>query len=91
MKSEELAAYLEVVQELGAFKPVVKNAIEQIKLYSEEFNQLQDFLINKGVEGKTKMFKGFVDNGFSREEAMILTLDSVEKYKQAFSNVKKSK
>lgn len=85
----EIQEMMALVQEVGVFKPVVSKAIEGLKLYEEEFKQIQDFIINETVDSRSRIFKGFVDNGFSREEAMTLTLASVKEFKEAVNNVKR--
>ena len=78
-----------LAQEVGAFKPVVSKVIEGLKLYEEEFKQIQTFIVNETVDSRSRIFDGFIANGFSREEAMILTLASVKEFKEAVNNVKR--
>lgn len=85
----EVQEMMALVQEVGVFKPVVSKAIEGLKLYEDEFKQIQDFIINETVETRSRVFNGFVANGFNREEAMTLTLASIKEFKEATNNVKR--
>lgn len=88
---EEILAYVELIPE---FKPVVKGVIENLKAYEDEYVQISDFVINQSVRTRTKMYKGFIENGISPEHALALTVSVVKEFETAIKsgiNTKKGK
>lgn len=78
---------LEIVQEISAFKPIIKNAINGLKEYKEEYEEVTDFIRQEIIKSRIETFKGFVENGFSREEAMVLTLASIKDFNNELKNL----
>lgn len=70
---EELVAYIELVK---AGKPVVKEVLEAVKGYEEEFEQVRSFFVANVVKSKSEIFNGFVEAGLTREEALALTISA---------------
>jgi hypothetical protein len=87
----EVGEMVTIAQEIGAFKPVVNKVLEGLKDYKNEYRQIADFLLAEAVSARSKLFKGFVAEGFSREEAMTLTVATVQEMVKAVNSVKKVK
>lgn len=86
MKAEDI---IELSQAIGEFKPLVSKVVEDLKMFEDEWNQFTGFIVNEQVKARTKLFAGFVKEGFSREEAMTLTLASVKDMKETLSKLSK--
>lgn len=91
MKSEELQAYLELAQQVGAFKPIVRGVIDQLKMYEEEVNEITDFFVNNTVKNKARIFNGFIEAGLTREEALALTINASLELKEAMKSAQSRK
>lgn len=85
----ELGDMVEVAQEIAVFKPVVSKVLEGLKEYKDEYRQISDFVLTETVSARSKLFKGFVAEGFSREEAMTLTVATVQEMVKAVNSIKK--
>lgn len=77
---KEILQYVELIPE---FKPVVKSVIESLKAYEDEYVEVIDFVIDQSVRTRTKMYKGFIDNGISPEHALALTVSVVKEFESA--------
>jgi hypothetical protein len=87
----EIGDMVEVAQEIAVFKPVVSKVLEGLKEYKDEYRQITNFLLTETVSARSKLFKGFIAEGFSREEAMTLTVATVQEMASALKSVKKTK
>lgn len=87
----EVSEMIQIAQEVAVFKPVVAKVLEGVKEYKEEYRQIADFILTETVSARSKLFKGFLAEGFSREEAMTLTIATVQEMAKAVNSVKKSK
>lgn len=85
----EINEMIALVKEIGAFKPLVREVIDGLKEYEDEYRELSNFIIDETVNSRSKLFSDFVNKGFSREEAMTLTLASIQELTAALKAVKK--
>lgn len=85
----EVGEMIEIAQEISVFKPVVSKVLEGLRDYKDEYRQIADFVLTETVSARSKLFKGFVAEGFSREEAMTLTVATVQEMTAALKSVQK--
>ena len=85
----EVGEMVTIAQEIGAFKPVVNKVLEGLKDYKNEYRQISDFVLTETVAARSKLFKGFVAEGFTREEAMTLTVATVQEMVKAVNSIQK--
>ena len=76
---EEIIAYIEVVPE---FKPVVRKLIDALKAYEDEYNEISDFVIDRTVANKIKMYKAFQDAEISDDHALVLTVNVYQQFEK---------
>jgi hypothetical protein len=76
---EEIIAYIEVVPE---FKPVVRKLIDALKAYEDEYNEISDFVIDRTVANKIRMYKAFQDAGISDDHALALTVNVYQQFEK---------
>lgn len=76
---EEIIAYIEVVPE---FKPVVRKLIDALKAYETEYNEISDFVIDRTVANKIRMYKAFQDAGISDDHALALTVNVYQQFEK---------
>lgn len=72
---EEIIAYIEVVPE---FKPVVRKLIDALKTYETEYNEITDFIIDRSIANKIKIYKAFQAAGISDDHALALTVNTYQ-------------
>jgi len=73
MKPEEIISLLSQAEE---FKPVVKKLIDTCESYKEQVSDFVDMVMYGIAQKKIDIFNYFIENGFSREEALQLTLQT---------------
>lgn len=76
---EEIIAYIEVVPE---FKPAVRKLIDALKTYEAEYNEISDFVIDRTVSNKIKMYKAFQAAGISDDHALALTVNVYQEFEK---------
>ena len=76
---EEIIQYIEIVPE---FKPVVRKLIDALKTYEAEYNEITDFVIDRTVSNKIKMYKAFQDAGISDDHALALTVNVYQQFEK---------
>ena len=65
---KEIKAIIELMDQAEDFRPIVKKAIEILKSYSPELNELFDMAIDGIVKKKARMFHKLLNEGFDRED-----------------------
>ena len=80
MDLNEIIAYIDVVPE---FKPVVRKVIDSLKAYEEEYNEITDFVIDRTVANKVKMYKAFQAAGIKDDHALALTINIYQEFQKA--------
>lgn len=76
---EEIIAYIEVVPE---FKPVVRKLIDALKTYEAEYNEITDFVIDRTISNKIKMYKAFQAAGISDDHALALVINAHQQFEK---------
>jgi hypothetical protein len=76
---EEIIQYIEIVPE---FKPVVRKLIDALKAYEDEYNEISNFVIDRTVANKIKMYKAFQDAGISDDHALALTVNVYQQFEK---------
>lgn len=78
---------LELLLEIPKFKPLLQEVFKGLKEYEDEYEQVQDFLVNSTVNVRSKLMKGFLKQGFSEEAALALTIASVVDYQKVIERI----
>lgn len=65
---------VEALQDVSVVKQVIQELIEQSKALEEEYEMIKGFIIKETVNNRAEMFERFRSKGFSRKEALQLTL-----------------
>ena len=79
LEADEISEILEFINQAEVFRPVVDKALDTIETFGPEFQKIADIFDNLRkyvVKGSIASFEEFQKAGFSREEAMLLTLDT---------------
>jgi len=79
----EILEILEFVQEADQFLPVAEKVTEVVGKFSPFIYGLMEKMVLGSVDLTTACYKRYMDNGFSSEEAMLLTLNSKESLRLA--------
>jgi len=88
-----LDTIFELIKQADVFKPIVGAAVAAIVNYGPEFKQLIESLRLTSVENRIVSVKQYEAAGFDRDDAILMTLDSVAQIKDAIyrANAKGSK
>lgn len=76
---DEIMQYIELIPE---FKPVVRKVLDGLKAYEEEYNEITDFVIDRTVANKVKMYKAFQAAGISDDHSLVLTVNTYQQFEK---------
>ena len=76
---DEIMQYIELIPE---FKPVARKVIDGLKAYEEEYNEITDFVIDRTVDNKVKMYKAFQAAGISDDHSLVLTVNTYQQFEK---------
>lgn len=76
---DEIMQYIELIPE---FKPVVRKMLDGLKAYEEEYNEITDFVIDRTVANKIKMYKAFQAAGISDDHSLALTVNTYQQFEK---------
>lgn len=79
MDLNEIIAYIDVIPE---FKPVVRKVLDGLKAYEEEYSEITDFVIDRTVANKVKMYKAFQAAGISDDHSLVLTVNTYQQFEK---------
>lgn len=94
LSKETLLEFLSLIEDAEEFRPLVKLTVEKVLSFGPEVKPLFEATGNYLIERRIDSIRKFEAAGFSREEAILLTLDqSVARNKliNMMSNSEKSK
>lgn len=73
---EDIAAIVEIVGEAESLRPVVKEFVKAVKSFAPELDELVGGLLTWGVKKRIESIRLYEKEGFTREEAIYLTMDT---------------
>lgn len=76
----EIIQYIDLIPE---FKPVVRKVLDGLKAYEEEYSEISDFVIERTVANKVKMYKAFQDAGISDDHSLVLTVNTYQQFEKS--------
>lgn len=77
---DEIMQYIELIPE---FQPIARKVIDGLKAYEAEYNEITDFVIDRTVANKIKMYKAFQAAGISDDHALSLTTNVYQEFQKA--------
>ena len=83
MEKEEIKEVLEMVSVAKEFKPVADEAMVALKTYIPHLTEVYEGLLDYGIEKKDYAIKKYISMDYTREEAILLVLDSAASFKTA--------
>lgn len=87
--SGDLQILLGIIGEAESFKPVFDTAIKAASIYLPDIKAGLESLLKWHREKTVEAFKFYMDNGFTREESMLLILSSRVAMERAIHNTGK--
>ena len=75
----EVMQYIELIPE---FKPAVRKVLDGLKAYEEEYNEITDFVIDRTVANKVKVYKAFQSAGISDDHSLVLTVNTYQQFEK---------
>jgi len=88
MKSEDITTLLSYLDMAEEFRPLVRKILDTVSSYSTELKEAPEALLNWHTDMRIKNIESYKNNGFSHEEAILLTLDDVSAFKKARNYLK---
>ena len=88
---EDVGSIIEILSEAEAFRPVVRSLLDTIKSFGPEIEELPKIGIKWVVERRIESVKRYEEAGFSREDAVTMTLDDVWAFRRSLNKVKNTK
>lgn len=76
---QEIMQYIELIPE---FKPVARKVIDGLKAYEEEYDEISDFVIDRTIANKVKMYKAFQAAGISDDHSLVLTVNTYQQFEK---------
>ena len=76
---DEIMQYIELIPE---FQPVARKVIDGLKAYEAEYNEITDFVIDRTVANKIKMYKAFQAAGISDDHSLVLTVNTYQQFEK---------
>ncbi len=87
--SQSLQTAMELLQTAEELRPVISSAITALNSYGPELNDLLLKMAIGTANIRMTTIKHYESNGFTKEEAMLMTLDSKVAMKEAMSSINK--
>ena len=81
----ELVEYINLIPE---FQPVVRKVIDGLKAYEAEYDEITNFVIERTVANKVKMYKAFQDAGIKDDHALALVVGTYQDFKETIKSAK---
>lgn len=86
--NKDIAEFLELLDTAGELRPIFEKAINVLVGFGPEVSSLFR-ACSRGVANlHTEFFNQLLENGFTRDEAMMLTVDNKETFHSLLSNSK---
>ena len=85
---EEIADVLELLDDVNEFKPLVGKITKVLIEYGGEFKELFDAIQDRIVDSRIRIIRKYQDSGFTKEEAILFTLDSNVALRTYLENIK---
>lgn len=76
---DEIMQYIELIPE---FQPVARKVLDGLKAYEAEYNEISDFVIDRTVSNKVKMYKAFQAAGISDDHSLVLTVNTYQQFEK---------
>lgn len=76
----EIIEYIDLIPE---FKPVVRKVLDGLKAYEEEVDEVTNYVIDRTVANKIKMYKAFQAAGIKDDHALVLTVNSYQQFEKS--------
>ena len=74
---DEIKGFIEILSQAEAFRPLVKAALGAVKSYGPEIEEIPKKFSKWLVKNRIEAVKMYEDAGFTREDAITMTLDDV--------------
>lgn len=85
---EDITDILELLDEANEFKPLVRKVIKILMEYRDEFKELFDGIQDCMINSRVKTIHKYQNLGFTKDEAILFTLDSKVALQTHLKNIK---
>jgi len=84
----DLSEILEVLGQAEEFRPIIRQVLDVLKSFSSEIQEIPNAILDWAVEQRIAAVKKYEEAGFSREEAILMTLDDALAQRKLASSFK---
>lgn len=92
LTQEDIKLFMELIDKSEEFRPVVNKIIDVLESYGPELDRVMRTLFTRAEQRNSDSFNLYLSNGFSREEAMMLILNTnISLQESVKSNIKRRK
>jgi len=91
MKLEEIYEYTALLDEAEQFKPILQKGLKVLKSYAKEFEEILNDFGDYIRKGRLKSVNFYKENGFTTEQAILMSMHDSESIKKLINNMKISK
>lgn len=88
LSKEDLQGLIEILSEAENFRPIVKAVLDTVKSYGAEIEELPKKFSQWLVKNRIESVAAYEEAGFSREDAITMTLDDVWAFRRMGSKIK---
>ena len=80
-------AILEVLSDVEEYRPLITKGIEALKSFGPELDDLLRTMVFASADIKMAVIQHYVNNGFTKDEAILLVLDSGASLQKSLNNI----
>ena len=84
--TREIEELVELLKEAESYRPGVRMILDAVKSYGPELAEIPEALGNWIVDNRIKHVKRYEDAGFSKQDAIDMTLDDVWAIRRVLRN-----
>ena len=88
---DDLLQFTEILDNAELFRPIIKKALDTIESFGPEMSRLPEKFREWVVVQNSRMFNDYLDQGFTRDEAMQLLLNVNAHVAQYVKNLDKNR
>ncbi|MCK5615304.1 hypothetical protein KAR91_76275 [Candidatus Pacearchaeota archaeon] len=78
---------LEILSDVEEYRPLINAGVKALKSFGPEIDDLLRTMVFAAADIKMAVIQRYVDNGFTKEEAILLVLDSEASLQKSLNNI----
>jgi len=91
LSKDDLQEIMAVIGQAEEFRPFIKSIVETVLSFGSELKPILESFKDYLVQGRIDAIKKYTDSGFTKDEAITMTLDDVFAVRRIFQNMSNQK